>query len=129
MQPIPPQASYQHQAIWIGLMAVAIADLCLFAHFSKSQAFFKFEKALNFCQNAPSYSKLMSIVENMPIQNHHSSSTNVIKVIKQILNPEYTKKAQNANTSLNTSNEHSIINANIDIMLDILKQNRNNFNF
>jgi hypothetical protein len=49
-------------------VAVAIADLCLFAYPMD------FHKALGFCVNAPSYSKLMSAVK----QELSTTTTNVV---------------------------------------------------
>jgi hypothetical protein len=45
-------------------VAVAIADNCLFASLSSSPE--DFRKSLDFCLNAPSYPKLMSVMEEEP---------------------------------------------------------------
>jgi len=58
---MPLQASYQLQALWIGLIAEAVADLCLFASLLRSHE--NFQTAFYFCLNAVSYLKLMSVLE------------------------------------------------------------------
>jgi len=60
LQSMLSQSSYR-RAVWIGIITVAIADLCLFCSHSRSHADFK--KALDFCLHASSYPNLMSVVE------------------------------------------------------------------
>ena len=67
------------------IVVVAISDLCLFAPLPTPHA--GFQKAFDFCLNAPSYLKLMSAVEN----------------------------------------QVSITDVNVDTLLDVLKENRDNF--
>ena len=67
------------------IVVVAVSDLCLFTPLPKPHA--GFQKAFDFCSNAPSYLKLMSAVEN----------------------------------------EVSITDVNVNTLLDVLKENRDNF--
>jgi GTP-binding protein EngB required for normal cell division len=56
---MPQQTSYR--PIWIGLMTEAIADFCLFTSLSSTHE--NFQKAFDFCHNAPSYSRLTLTME------------------------------------------------------------------
>jgi len=109
------QAPYEHLAMWIGLMAVAAADLCLFASLSRSHK--DFQAAFKFCLNAPSYSNLILAIKDMPIQDCHSNN-----IIKQFL-------SKHVKTATSNNSNESIINANmvIDIVLNNLMENRDNY--
>jgi len=61
LQSILSQSSNQRRAVWIGIITIAIADLCLFSSLSGSHD--NFQKALDFCLQASSYPDLMSVVE------------------------------------------------------------------
>jgi len=67
-----PESQASHQAIWIGILAEAIADICLFTSLSISHE--DFRKAVDFCLNAVSYPKLKSAVE----QQSSITDTNVV---------------------------------------------------
>ncbi|KAI0251029.1 hypothetical protein BJV78DRAFT_1282757 [Lactifluus subvellereus] len=57
---MPSETSRQCQALWIGIVTIAVADLCLFTPLSQSHK--NFPKAVDFCTDASSSPNLMSVI-------------------------------------------------------------------